>query len=509
MNRRQLIAAASAAVFSGAAAPSTRQRDLQGDIDIVRRALALHPGLYRYSTPAEVEERLALLEKTFTAARTSEAHYLILSRFLATIRCGHSYCNFFNQSKSLASALFDRKTRLPFYFVWLEGRMVVTADPSGLGVPVGAEVLTVNDVPAPDLLKALMPYARADGHNDAKRAALLGVTGIESIEFFDVFHGLVFGAPAGGSYHLVLRLANGEVTQRELPAVGLTERRAQMKVRDYSGTEPFWTWTLRPDGIAVLTMPNWAMFNSQWEWRTWLDERLNSLPGHRGLIIDLRDNEGGNDCGDEILARLTASPITRPGAELLVRFQRTPRDLDRHLDTWDNSFRTLGVGATPVAEGFYRLTGEHANDTILPRAPRLDIRTAALIGPVNSSATFNFADKARASGLVRLFGETTGGNQRGINGGCFFFVRLPASRLEFDLPLIGYFPPGHPPDAGLAPDVDIRPTAADLAKAYDPTLEAAVEWVIAAKDETQAAVRRMEPVRISASCCVAQHHPDC
>jgi hypothetical protein len=68
---------------------------------------------------------------------------------------------------------------------------------------------------------------------------------------------------------------------------------------------------------------------------------------------------------------------------------------------------------------------------------------------------------------------------------------LPASGIEFDLPLIGYFPPGHPPDAGLAPDVDIRPTAADLARAYDPTLEAAVEWVIAAKDERPEAVRRM------------------
>lgn len=483
MNRRQLLAA-SAGLVSGAAAAANRQRDrqvdLRSDVDIVRRALALHPGLYRYSTPAQVAERLMLLERTFTAAPSLEARYLILSRFLATIRCGHSYCNFFNQSKSVATALFDRRTRLPFYFIWLEGKMVVTADPSGLGIPVGAEVLTVNGVPTPYLLMALMPYARADGHNDAKRAALLGVTGIESIEFFDVFHGLVFGAPAGGIHQVVLRLANDEEARLELPAIGLSQRQAQMKVSDYSGSDPFWNWTLRPDGVAVLTMPNWAMFNSKWDWRAWLDERLNSLPGRRGLIIDLRDNEGGNDCGDDILARLSASPIARPGAELLVRFRRTPGDLDRYLDTWDNSFRTLGVGATPVAGGFFRLTGEHADDTILPRAPRLELPTAALIGPVNSSATFNFAEKARASGLVRLFGETTGGNQRGINGGCFFFVRLPASGIEFDLPLIGYFPPGHPPDAGLNPDVSIKPSRADLARAYDRTLEASVEWALAA-----------------------------
>jgi hypothetical protein len=356
--------------------------------------------------------------------------------------------------------------------------MVVTADPSGLSVPVGAEVLTINGVPAPDMLRTLMPYARADGHNEAKRAALLGVTGIETIEYFDVFHGLVFGAPAGGSHRVVLRRTSGEEARLELPAMGLAERQAQMRTGDYTGADPFWDWKVRPDGVAVLTMPSWAMFNSTWNWRAWLDERLSSLSGRRGLIIDLRDNEGGNDCGDEILARLTGSPIVRPGAAHLVRFQRTPRDLDPFLDTWDNSFRTLGVGATPVADGFYRLTGERADDRIMPRGPGIDIKTAALIGPVNSSATFQFADKARASGLVRLFGETTGGNQRGINGGCFFFVRLPASGIEFDLPLIGYFPPGHPPDAGLIPDVMVQPSRADIAGAYDRTLERAASWVV-------------------------------
>jgi hypothetical protein len=357
--------------------------------------------------------------------------------------------------------------------------MIVTADPSGFGAPVGAEVLSVNGRPSRELLSTLTPFARADGHNDAKRISLLGVTGTERIEYFDVFQGLVFGAPANGLHRLVLRRVTGEEMRIELPAFGLAERQAQTKQRDYSGAEPVWDWSMRPDGVAVLTMPGWALYESKWDWRTWLDDRLNSLGGSRGLIIDLRENEGGRDCGDAILERLTASPIERPGAELRVRFQRTPADLDPYLDTWDNGFRTLGVGAVAQGDGFYRLAGERADDRILPRGPHLSIKAAALIGPADSSATFQFADKARASGLVKLFGQTTGGNQRGINGGCFFFVRLPASGLEFDLPLIGYFPPGHPPDAGIDPDIQVQPTAADLAAGYDRTLETAAHWVAA------------------------------
>jgi hypothetical protein len=176
-----------------------------------------------------------------------------LSRFLATIRCGHSYCNFFNQQKPLASALFDRRTRLPFYFMWVDGRMVVTADPSMLGVPVGAEVLTINGVPAPSLLRTLMPYARADGHNDAKRASLLSVTEIGTIEYFDVFHGLVFGAPASSHHRVTLRFINDAEMRLVLPAIDLTERQAQRKRGDYMDADPFWSWTERPEGVSVLT----------------------------------------------------------------------------------------------------------------------------------------------------------------------------------------------------------------------------------------------------------------
>jgi hypothetical protein len=58
----------------------------------------------------------------------------------------------------------------------------------------------------------------------------------------------------------------------------------------------------------------------------------------------------------------------------------------------------------------------------------------------------------RRSGLARIYGQPTGGNQRGINGGSFFFVRLPNSGLEADLPLVGVFPKEPKPDAGLLPD---------------------------------------------------------
>lgn len=477
MNRREAIAALGAwALLPAAAIPS--RADLADDVRILRQALTLHPGLHRYARPARVEERLLRFERAFLAAQSLERRYLALSRFLASIRCGHSYCNFFNQKPEVASALFDRPTRLPVHFTWIGGRMIVTRDPDRLGLAPGTEIESIDGLRASDLLASLMPYARADGNNDAKRRSLLAVAGGETIETFDVFHGLAHGAPRGGANRLGLRSPDGRRSTAEVPAIDLAARQAQRITRKPVGDSPVWNWTVRPDGIALLEMPSWALYNSRWDWRAWLDERLSSLRGAKGLIVDIRDNEGGQDCGDVLLARLAGETIAVPAAERRVRFRTTPAALDPYLDTWDRSFRTLGVDGSPLGGGFYRLPAHTEDFAITPLAPRLALPVAALVGPVNSSATFQFAQKARSSGLVRLFGETTGGNLRGINGGAYFFVRLPASGIEFDLPLIGYFPPGRPADSGLAPDVEVAPTADDLFHRRDPVITAAAAWLL-------------------------------
>jgi C-terminal processing protease CtpA/Prc len=85
-----------------------------------------------------------------------------------------------------------------------------------------------------------------------------------------------------------------------------------------------------------------------------------------------------------------------------------------------------------------------------------------------------FALRIKQHRLGLLVGETTGGNQRGINGGAFFFARLPQSGLEFDLPLIGHFPDEPRPDAGVEPDISMMPSAEDIATGHDPVLQTAV-----------------------------------
>lgn len=490
MHRRTVLAGvasfpfANAALARGVSDTVTRTGDatLAQDVAILREAMAIHPGASRYLSAAALQRGLARFE--LDARRSTEhdplaGRYLALSRFLTTLKCGHSYPNFFNQTDPEVKALFDRATRLPFHFEWIGRSMVVTADHSGTGALVpGTRVLAVNGQSAENLLDRLMPYARADGHNDGKRRSLLGVRGAEDIEYFDVFQGLLF-PPQGGEHHLLVAAPDGRQRRVTVPTMTLAQRRSMMTRVPEDSDQQRWTYRVRPDGVAVLDMPGWAMWNSKWEWRGWLSDRLDDAASARGLVVDIRRNEGGDDCGDPILARIVERDLQGWEFEPRVRFRQVPPALEPHVSTWDDRFRKLGVGGTDLGGGWIGLPDREAPAPIRPVAKRLPVPVAVLIGPANSSATFAFVNAARASGKVKLFGEATGGNRRGINGGGFFFTTLPGSRIEFDLPLIGYFPRNAQPDAGIEPDVTVAATVASIASGSDPVMEHAARWALA------------------------------
>jgi hypothetical protein len=490
MNRRNFLSTIGMGAAGSIALPAIARASTKGasDIALLREILTtLHPGLYRYASPKGIDAGLKALERDW-AKQDLKTRYLALARFLATIKCGHSYPNFFNQSGAVKKALFDpdQPTRLPFAFKWLGSQMVITQDQSGTAsLKRGTIVKAVNTVSAQKILNRLMPYVRADGSNDAKRRALLSISSSESIQTFDVFYGLLYGPPGSSrgepktGYHRLHIREPG--AQRDawidVPAITMTQRQSFIKMPETRGDAPMWEWTMRPDGIAVLRMESWAVFNSKWKWEDWLNTHLDELKGANGLIVDIRENEGGLSCGDLLLARLANKDIPLPFPRQLLRYKKVPEHLNQYLDTWDDSFRDRGDNLLRVDDRFYEQVRTEGNPVIKTKGPRIEVPMVALVGPQNSSATFQFALKCRQSGLGTLIGETTGGNLRGINGG-YFFATLPESGIEFDVALIGFFPDGPiPPDAGLEPDIRIKPNAKDIASGNDQAMNAAIAYL--------------------------------
>lgn len=474
-SRRAVLAGAAAAAMP-LGAWGEDLGDVSGDIAILRDAYqTLHPGLYRYATPREVDARFDALARAWARPQTRTEAYLTLSRFLATVKCGHTYANFYNQSDAVQAELFDGQRLLPLHFAWMDERMMVLANQSGdPRLERGAEVLSVDGRATPRILRSLMPYARADGSNDAKRRALLEVRGYDRYETFDVFFGLTHRP--GASVRLRVRPPGSSRAETfEVETIDLTTRQEKV-VTGTDDNAPAWTLTYPNAQTALLTMPDWALYDSNWDWRAFLDQSFAEMAtrGVTKLVVDIRGNEGGLDCGDEIISRLIDAPLQREAYARRTRYRQTPERLNQYLDTWDPSFRNWGDDAVVRADGFYDLRGDAGVDEIAPKGPRFRGAVDVLIDAQNSSATFQFANSIKSNRLGRLIGQPTGGNQRGINGGAFFFLRLPASGLEADVPLIGRFPLTPKPDAGIVPDVVVNLRREDIAAGRDAALEFAL-----------------------------------
>lgn len=444
---------------------------LQEDVKILRAAFEqLHPGLYRYNTRQQMDAAFDHLAGDFTKDQTLEAAFLRLSAFTAQVRCGHTYPSFFNQSDAVTTALFQSPKRLPFFFRWTRSKMVVTQDftPDHL-LPPGTVVASVNGIPAAEMLRRLLPLVRADGANDAKRIDLLQVQGVSGYEAADILLPIVFSKWTT-PFHLAVKTP-GTARSKSLTveAVSYAERNKEglaTRVDPKSG-EPLFTLRYLPDGAALLTMPTWVMYQGRWDWKTWLNDSLNEIAERMApaLIVDLRGNEGGDNVGQVILDRLQRFPAVQESYARLVRYRRIPVDLDPYLKTWDKSFKDWGDRAVELPQpwptapsvSYLRQIGDEETPVKSPTTALLPYvgKVFVLTDAANSSATYGFARTVQRQHLGKLVGEPTGGNKRGTNGGAFFFVRLPLSGLEVDLPLIGYFPSSPERDEGLQPDIRV------------------------------------------------------
>jgi hypothetical protein len=69
-----------------------------------------------------------------------------------------------------------------------------------------------------------------------------------------------------------------------------------------------------------------------------------------------------------------------------------------------------------------------------------------------------------------LLGQTTGGDQQAINGGHMLFLRLPNSRIEVDIPVLGRRTQGVP-EGGIEPDYAVARTLQGLRNGQDEVLQ--------------------------------------
>jgi C-terminal processing protease CtpA/Prc len=450
----------------------TRDQALR-DLRIVERVLTdLHPGLFRYLTADGLAAEMTRARDAVTDGSDAAEMYLLVSHIAAAVRCGHTWTNPLNQAPQIQSTVFGRADKLPVRLRLVADRLLVTrsATPS---ISAGSEVIEIDGRDPRTIVADLMPYLRADGSNDGKRRAQIneGDGGGAMDRLFPLVH-----PPANGRTTLRVRDAKGREREVVTPTVTSAARDQVLAASAPADSELAWTFVIAGD-TAVLTLPTFAFWDSDFDWRGFLARSFQELETRRVpyLIIDQRRNEGGDGAiVDAVLSYLITSSFQHDPSRAEVAYERAPYALARYLDTWDSRFfdRTGQVTKGP-GRNYVDTAASTTGALVLPNRHRFRGKAFVLVGPENSSAGFILAMGIKKTGAATLVGQPTGGSQRGLNGGQLAWVILPESGVAMDVPLVAWMPTREMPDAGIAPDLVVAPRFEDAAAGIDTDLVAA------------------------------------
>lgn len=447
------------------------------DVRVLKRALTtLHPALTKYRSQAEIDAAFAAFEVRGNAARTSAEMYLAASELAAAIRCGHTWTNVLNQDRPARVALLEGRDKLPFTMTLEENRWLVLASVDG-AVNAGDEVLSINNRSSAEMVGLLMHYLRADGSSDGKRLRQLVHDRMDYSQM-DILWPLL-SPPTGGKYLLRIKNTRGEIREASVAATTLALRAEALNSQRVRPIDETWRMNIVGD-TAYLTLPTFSFRAAKFDWAGYLDAQFTELNRRsvRYLVIDIRDNEGGDGAiGGRLLSYLIAEPLKYRSSQAVSNYERVPYILAKYLDTWDYGFFDRTGQVERIADGtaagkFLVVARAKFDRELLPNPIHYRGKVYLLVGPENSSAAFQFADLARKSGKVTLVGQRTGGNQRGLNGGELTWVTLPNSGVSVDIPLLAGTYTDATPDTSVEPHIPVVRSFASRARGEDAEMSA-------------------------------------
>lgn len=353
------------------------------------------------------------------AAPTTEAYYKVMMQLAPLLQDGHT--NIY-----APDALRDKlNARPPLLTTLIEGKVLVTEvrSPSlAKRVKPGDEVLAIGGTPVKAYAQAnVAPYVSASTPQD------------RDVRTYG--YQLLMGN-ASQPLHLRLRGADGK------------ERSETIARRSYGDAQPRQQaqFSLLPGNIAYLRVNTFENDSGVKA----LEAALPQILQAGGLVIDLRDNGGGNGThGFEILSYIHSKPFAVAPAYI--------RD-DTALE------RAGGVDLIkwrPVeGDNYY----QHARDKVYTGP------VAVLIGPRSFSAAEDFAVAYEAMQRGPMIGMATAGST-----GQPLFMQLPGGGAARICVKRDVRPDGRAfVGKGVQPTIVVEPTVADLRAGRDAALERAV-----------------------------------
>ena len=286
---------------------------LKADLHFVKKQLEHnHPALYRYTSKKTFNVFLDSLDHLVQHPMKEQEFLSVLSLLNEKIADGHTM---FLPSEAATAYNNTQGRFLPLSVSYKQGKLYIRENNSlNKSLQPGQEILAINDIPTDTLMAQLLKRQIRDGYNKTYPLWILQ-------HYFAAYYSFAFGQPA----NFTLRI-QGQAGEQEVAA--LTKDSIRLLRQPDTDTIDH---VLYPVGqaaagivlsaiphtrpVALLTIKTFDVDQLKEQYHQDFNTTIDSIfallqrSGYTDLVLDLRDNQGGD---------------FEPGRYLLSHLQRTP-----------------------------------------------------------------------------------------------------------------------------------------------------------------------------------------
>jgi C-terminal processing protease CtpA/Prc len=440
---------------------------LKVDLDIIKKSLEeAHPGVYWYISKSELDFKFDSLKNILTDSASSIEFYRMVAPVVAAVKCGHTRLVYpgiklsSSQKDSIKNAGKAPLAQLHYFVDSNRIYVPFVNDRSLVKYVKGAEILAIDSVPTSEIIKQTKRLFSSDGYNQTFYNQVLdqSFAAYYYLKYARKDSSLLTLKKADSTYNYYIKTIEPQKSKRKINLLSAEEdkkikeqQRLANKIKNrnrYKGIDNEGKSILNfsYDSIikstAIIKVKSFAFDHSNFH--RFFRESFKEIKEKniQNLILDLRDNGGGNLMSCNLLFRYLCNKKHQYTGRAYIT-KLNPKAL-KYKD--DSSFtKTLNILLTPTnwlakriltgkdSIGYYnKLPTDHFKK---PKKYVYDQKLFVLTNGFSFSATSLLSANLQQVNTGTFIGEETGGGYNKCTAGRIPYLVLPETNLKLRLPL--------------------------------------------------------------------------
>lgn len=466
----------------------------QEDFSIFKTSMQeMHAGVYWFITAQRFTALYDSVYATLKEGEDPEQFYLKIRYCMAALKHGHDGVEYKGEPgiNYRLNSLHKSNAYLPFALKYLGNRLYIINNCSGnKAIPNGSEVLSINGKPVQQLSSTFKQYIFSNGNNETFKYAVLG-----DYYHFHYLYQMLYGNPSSYKIEILPFGLKKKTTITVLavqPQIIADEYKKQTgKDINYWGKLIDYKLLNANQKTGYLKLETFSTYRIE-QGGEKFDSILENIfvqikkEGVKNLIVDIRNNEGGDDMWMTAISYFRAIPAdTNAG---LAYLQSDKYTYAKHIvQTEENKQLLMAFQYNPYAlmdktpDGRFKLKPEYTDHDTKGRELQknaFDGKVLLLQNGLTFSAGFAFAGKLnylmdKDGNNLKVIGEENGDDQQaGVgSGGWSVDLLLPNSKIKVQVPVTGGGDKPYSRKLATVLNYKVIPAIQDKIKGVDTELE--------------------------------------